>query len=414
MFNASNSKSVLIGKSIARTATVQVYDSSAASFLADGEVVVINKNGAALTAGQTIADSEYIRIAQRSGATAATANVIYSPKIYGANVTAFSGLSYVAPAEQVTYVGFNGTSGAIEAISDNVYKLRITFKHDMENWSEQSNVLYNEVTSDASATASEVAAAFVDKYNTTYPAQNADIKVERVTDGTFTVLGGSATVDVTKGSPTVTASSASHALVAGDIVRIGATSATTPVYLVSAVSGVTITLDSNYTGDTATVANANVGEMSAVTAWGLKITGRALTTTIATFKYLKVAFDVTIQNFGTSTVTDSQAASRGNGTYEQIAELEYFARGYDGWLSTRNAVPAVAQPNVSAVSGAIYDTINIKAFDNSDFGVISGSKPAPFEITIALVDGASQATNILAQLNPWMASTSRAFSNVSL
>lgn len=415
MFKADNTINLFIGKSISRTASVQGIDNSnSTTFLANGEVLILDKNWDPLTAGKTVADSEYIYVVQRSGATASTSQVIRSNKIYGSNVTSYSGLSYVAPAEQISYVGYNGSSGSIEAINDNTYKLRVVFKHDVENWSEQVNVSYNEYTSDSSATASEIAAAFAKKFDKSYPASNADIKVERVTDGTFTVAGGATTATVVKGSPTVTFSASTHAFVAGDVIRIGGAASTFPVYLVSSVSGVTVTLDSNYQGDSATVANANIGEMSVITAWGLKITGRALTTTVPTFKYLKVAFDVTLKDFGTTAVTDSQVASRGNGTYEEIAELEYFARGFDGWGSIRNATPNVAQPSSDATASTNYDTIAIRAFDNSDFGVVSGVKPSPFQIYIAMVDGSSQTTNVLAALNPWMASTPRAFASVTV
>lgn len=412
MFKADNSFNLAIGKSISRTSSVQALDSSnATTFLANGEVLVVDKNGSALTPGQTIADSEWIQIVQGRG----TANpAVFSNKIFGANVTSFTGRSYVAPAEQITYIGYNGTSGNIEALSDNKYILHLIFKHDTANWSEQSNTIHNEYDSDASATSSEVAQAFVRKFNTNYPALNSDIIVERVNDGTFTVLGGSSTLDVTNGSPTATASSASHGLVAGDVIRIGGTATTIPVYIVSAVSGVTITLDTNYTGTTATVANANVGELSSIANWGLKITGKALTFSTGLFKYLKVAFDTTIKNFGTTTITESQAANRGSGTYEEVAEIEYFARGFDGWLSTRNSIPAVAQPTTDATSGAVYDFISIAAFNSQDFSTITGSKPAPFNVFIAMVDGAAQTTNLLAQLNPWMASTPRNFSNVAV
>lgn len=412
MFRADNSFNVLIGKSISRTASVQAFDRTIAStFIANGEVVALDKDGVELTPGKTIQDSEFIYLAQGRGSTNP---VVLSNKIYGSTVTNYSGTSYSAPAEQVAYVGYNGTTGNIEALSNNKYKLRIIFKYDTANWSQQVNTNYNEVDSDASATSQEVAAAFVKKFNTFYPSSNADIKVERVADGTFAVAGGATTADVVNGSPTVTFSGVGHNFAAGDIIRIGASTTDTPVYLVSSVSGAVVTLDSNYTGATATVANANIGELSGTLNWGLKITGKPLTFAVATFKYLKVMFDITISGFGTTAITDSQAVSRGNGTYEEVAELEYFARGFDGWLAARNSVPAVPQPTTDATSGAIYDMIRIRAFDNTDFGVISGTKPAPFGIYIAMVEGAAQTTNLLAQLNPWMASTPRAFAAVSV
>ena len=117
MFKSDNSFGVFIGKSISRTASVQAVDNSnSTTFLANGEVLILDKDFAPLTAGKTVADSEYIYVVQRSGATASTSQVLRSNKIYGSNVTSYSGLSYVAPAEQISYVGYNGTTGNIEAI----------------------------------------------------------------------------------------------------------------------------------------------------------------------------------------------------------------------------------------------------------------------------------------------------------
>lgn len=404
---------VLIGKSLSRTASVQAYDNSnSTTFLANGEVVVLDKNGAALVAGQTVADSEYIFLAQRSGATASTADVLKTMKIQGANVTSYKGLSYVAPQEQISYVGYNGTTGTIDLLNSNTYKLRVTFKHDKEMWSEQNNTLYNEYTSDSSATQSEIAAAFAKKYTNPYPAQNADIKVERVCDGTATAIGGSETLTVTNGTTTVTSSGTAHALVAGDVVRIGGAGSTVGVYIVASASGANIVLDSAYQGASATGVAAN--EMSSITSWGLKITGKALTFNIPFYTYLKVAFDVTIGDFGATVVTDAQAASKGNGTYEEAAQAKYLALGYDGFQEIRNNVPAYPLPNQDAVSGTNYDVITIQGYIVDDVATISGAKPAKYQVILFMVDGAAQTTNLLAQLNPWMASTPKAFANVAV
>ena len=73
----NNVEVVMIGKSVARTASVQITDPSATStYIADGEIVALNQSGTALTAGQTISDSPYIQLVQRSGS-----KLIFSPRI---------------------------------------------------------------------------------------------------------------------------------------------------------------------------------------------------------------------------------------------------------------------------------------------------------------------------------------------
>lgn len=415
MFSAKNSFNLLIGKSVSRTASVQITDANASAYIASGEILVLDKNDTPLVAGMTVTDTDNIRIVQGDGTTNP---LIFSNRIFGANVTKFSGLSYVAPQEQIYYVGYNGSSGSIDiSTASNQYIIRVLYKFDEALWSEQTNVLYQEYTSDAAPTQSEVAAGFAVKYARTYPATNNDVKVERVCDGTFTAVGGATTAVVTQGSTTVTFSGSGHNLVAGDVLRIGGTLSTFPVYVVASVSGVTVVLDSAYQGTSGTITNVNLGEMSVITAWGLKFTGKAITfnaASVGRFKYTKVAFDMTIQNFGSTSITQTQEASRGNGTYEEVAELEYFSLGFDGWLANRNTIPGVAQPRTNAIASTNYDIISISAYDNSDFGVVSGTKPSPFQVYLAIVDGAAQTTNILAQLNPWMASTPRQFPAVTL
>lgn len=415
MYSVSNSFNALIGKSVSRTASVQITDPSTSStYIASGELVVLDANDNVLTPGMTITDSPSIRIVQGDGSTNP---LVFSNRIVGANVSQFGGQNFVGAQEQIYYVGFNGASGSIDLLNNNVYNIRVIFKHDVENWSEQRNILYQEYTSDSTATQSEIAYGFAAKYAQTYPASNADIRVERIADGTFTVLGGSSTLAVANGSNLATASSASHGLVAGSIVRIGSPSANSPAYLVTAAIGTAITLDTVYVGTSATVANANVGVISANTVFGLKFSGKAIPFTAATvgrFAYQKVAFDLTVGNSGATGITAAQEANVGNGTFEQVASMEYFSLGFDGWLQNRNAVPYTPQPRTNAVSTSTYDTIVIKASDNSDFGVVSGNKPSPFSVYMFIPSGSTQITNLLAQLNPWMASLPRAFANVAI
>lgn len=411
MFKSDNSINVLIGKSISRTGSVQISDSTASTYIADGEIVVLDSGDNALVAGQTISDSEVISIVQGRG----TSNPVQkSMKVTGRNVRKYSGKSYVAPQEQISYIGYNSSSGNITATSLNKYILRLYFKYDKEMWSQQVFQRYYEYDSDSSATSLEVAENFVEKLIGD-TAVSTDVKAEMVTDGTFTVLGGASTLAVTNGSATATASAAGHNLVADDLVRIGGTGASTPVYRVASVSGTTITLAWAYQGTTATVANANVGEMSVVTSYGIKLTGKAFTFTIpyaGLFRYQKVAFDLSIKNFGTTAITLSQEAGRGNGTAEEVAELEWFAQGFDGIRNrSSHPIPSGAQ---DAVASTNYDTIIIEHFNNEDVGVVSGNKPSPSLIYIFIVDGAAQTTNVLAQLNPYMASTPIAFSAVAV
>lgn len=72
MFRADNSFNLLIGKSIAQTASVQINNIGGAAYIANGEVVILDSNDKPMVSGSTddITSSPYIKFVQ--GRTAPT------------------------------------------------------------------------------------------------------------------------------------------------------------------------------------------------------------------------------------------------------------------------------------------------------------------------------------------------------
>lgn len=94
--------------------------------------------------------------------------------------------------------------------------------------------------------------------------------------------------------------------------------------------------------------------------------------------------------------------TRGEGEWEHIRDLENDVRGYRG-ISNLTHFPVIV-PDHETVLNETYDQIVIEfqsPYKSPDNGY---EKNAPQTVVIALADGASQTTDILAQLNPWMAS----------
>ncbi|MBE3085295.1 MAG: hypothetical protein IMZ64_03635 [Bacteroidetes bacterium] len=115
----------------------------------------------------------------------------------------------------------------------------------------------------------------------------------------------------------------------------------------------------------------------------------------------------------TKTVTDGTGTT-GSGTWEQVRDLEKECWGYLG-ITNRTHFP-VQLPSACAVVSATYDLIQIE-HDNDYLSPDNQYvKNTPLTTTIALVvpSSGAQETNILAVLNPWMASTPGAFANISL
>lgn len=404
---------VLIGKSVSRTASVQITDPTATStYIADGEIVVLDyATGLELTPGDTITEAPVIQVVQRSGN-----KLVYSGPISGQFVRHFDGKDGVAAQEQITFVGFNGTSGEIDTTAESRL-FKITYTYDYQMWSEQlkTRIYQHKGTTPTQA---EIAESIARQINLD---EATNVKTEILLDAAADVLAGGSNLSVFNGSAVVlTTADETANIAAGDYLRIGAEdTVTVGVYLVTAVTATTITLSMPYQGATATVLNANTGNIDAAVAdaadAGIKLTGLALKFDKAYYSYLKVTFLVgtPTDGWGSTLVTNSQTANPGTGVFEQVASLEWFALGEEGALN-RTVVP-LPEGRSDATSGALYDAISIVYSDQSDTNhPVSGVKPSGQHLYIFIVDGASQETDILAQLNPWMASTPQAFATITL
>lgn len=165
MLKSDNSTRLLIGKSIANTASVQVTDAGTpATFIADGEIVVLKADGTALGAAETVADSPYITIVQgRASGKPMTSSV----KIDGSSVIGANALAFRDKVEQQTFVGYNTvlTSGSIDAQPFTTYKMTIHYKNNKEVFSEQLMKRVYSYTTQATATQEEIVDCFVSLIN---------------------------------------------------------------------------------------------------------------------------------------------------------------------------------------------------------------------------------------------------------
>jgi hypothetical protein len=403
MFKSDQTINVLIGKNIARTSNVQITNKSAANYIANGEIVVLDELDRVLNPGSTYSDSKYIRIVQGRGPNEP---LNFSLRIDGSGVIKYSGASYTASQEQISYIGFNGVSGSIDAINSNDYKLSIVYKHNKDMWSEQLNKRVYRYTSDSTATQAEIATEFTkliinDSFNLVTP--------ERVVAGAG-VTPAAGTYTFTQGSKNVTMPSAT-ALTVGTVLRVGTTT-TSPVYIVANVIGTTAVLDVPYQGPSVNIAAANLQTVAAPTAWGIKLTSKPLDFEVGMFKYLKVIFEPLLSNFGSTNLTTAQNSSKGIGEWQSVAELEWFAYGFDG-ITNRIGHPVPAGRS-DVVQNANYDVITIEWVNKHKQYAVSGDKPARNLLYIFIEDNAAQTSAVLAQLNPWMASVPGNFATVTV
>lgn len=417
MMTSRVSQETLIGKNIASTANVQINDPSAAAYIADGEIVVLDYNSVPLTAGTTITDSPFIQLVQRSGATASTADLKYSARINGQKVFAYVGTPGVAAnSGQIHTVGYNNTSGSIDTTALSRF-LRVNYKFDDVFWSEQANrksYLSTATTvTQVGITDDIIPIMNQDSYNALMNngASSGYISAVRLTDSVITADASTGTV--VKGSPSMTVTAANANV--GEYLRIG-TATTGPVYKLIAINGLVYTLDTPFQGTSA--AGVNIDRITAASAlagnWGIQMTGLALTFSQLPYgdvPLMVTIWDTLIDGWGTTTLTKTQEATFGTGTYEQVTQLSLMGNMMRG----AQFIYDIPLPNSTndAVSGTLYDGVYISYADISDLGVVSGTKPSEHQTYLFFYNDSLQKGTVVSLLNDWMASTPNAFTNIA-
>lgn len=314
------------------------------------------------------------------------------------HISKITSTAYVAPTAKVMAIGFNGTSGTITAPTNNtLYVLNIVFQDDQRPAADarQTRRGYYYTTSSA-ATTQELVNAMVKQINADQ-YMNGKISATELTDGSFAALTNNATV--TNGSDAV--ASTAHGLAKGDLVRIGGTGATAPVYQVdSVVDANNFNLTSKYQGTSGTVLAANIGKMTASANFGIRLAAQPVAYNGIDL-YMTIAFDAnlvsqfTLTHEPTSIIT---APVYGKGYWQQVRDQEYFAQGYESGPQNRTTFP---DANVNGLGGAFptraipggqYNVVVIEFFSKYE-GDFLDQYEAPCSLTIAF-DTSSSSTKL--------------------
>lgn len=276
---------------------------------------------------------------------------------------------YSAAVEKVDYIGYNGTSGSIDVVpAAGNYKIGI--KLIEESAAVQQAPLFKFVQYQATSTDGqlEVAAGLIKNAIANYKKEPEQrILFERVSNGTF---GTSvAAVTFTKGSNIISGTGIGTAIAAVGVntpVKVNATTTTTPVYLATYLTADTATLDVAFQGTTGSYA-AKV-QTVAPTAWGIRMTGVPLDFREGVKGYFKSNWQVTLyEEWGDTILTNSSIASKGVGTYEEVAETEWFLEGND----TR-AMRVIAPQYISRKDAVLGNTYDIVSFSWNDANTTTG------------------------------------------
>lgn len=430
-----NVMGVAVGTNIAGTAIASVGNDL--SGLADGQIVALGMGAAGevvLPVGGTFANYPSIRLVERNGS-----QFNYSARIFGSNVITWKGIDGVAgTAEQVTTVGYNGSTGSLDATGTN-YILEYIPDWNDQQWSQQKRADIWDYYS-SSATQKTIAQSFTARINykgfqNTLNGTGPEISAVMLSDGAAASPATAVTASVVSGSDIVTLNAADAGIqVIGTVLRLGNTNTsatgrgtTVAVYVVVATPSTDSTLTAAQvkihtyfqgTTDATLDLTTDAGVVATNTNCGIKLTGLPLTWGLppySDFVFKKVYFHLALQGFGTSTLTEGTRASKGQGDYRAVAELEYFAMGNEGALN-RTVIPLPTGRHQTVTDGSIpdYDTLYIESADTQGSSPITAAVPMRIQNYVFIPDGAAQMTKLLSQLNPWMISTPGLFPNVSV
>ena len=291
--------------------------------------------------------------------------------------------------QQVSVIGYNGTTGALPAANSTDFWIKIRKRdNDAANRSQPMSLFAGPVRTDSTGTQAELACMLAINGNKNFrnePANNylsfgllcsdAGTAIGAIGD---TVIGaaGSRVVTVTEVTAVAT-------IAAGDFFRVGtATSAEVYKIVASTVTGVsgTLTLDRpltaavNLLGTTSeyiTAANA------ATANFGVSLTGIEASFDVNQFRdYYANRFTATFSDVSTL-VSHMVGAYNGNGTWQQVAMDEYMSYGYEGEMQ-QTSTPAVPRDQFVKVPGigtytvlsSRYSSLSI-AWEESISGLVS-------------------------------------------
>lgn len=292
-----------------------------------------------------------------------------------------------AAVQQITAIGYNGTTGALPVANNTAFFIKIRKNdNDAANRSQPMSLFAGPVKTDATGTQEELAFALVISGLKNFkdePANNY-IKFEALVAGTQADWTGTAThLSLTKGSKVALftdnagAASTATAPTVGDIVRILGVA-----YKITASSTTSITLNYAYQGDTALVAGGTTAATQAGIVgtpgdYGVRLTGVAAPFNVNSFRdYYANRFTATFSNASTL-VTPLQGAYNGNGTWQQVAMDEYMNYGYEGQNGQLGVPPMLRDqevkiPGVGSNTAATsrYSAVNI-AWEEDVRGLVS-------------------------------------------
>lgn len=394
MFSNNNIRSVMIGGDQSYTSATNV------SGLLAGEVAVVDAFGAVITTSTDTLNKKF-RIVQGRGAGLSQRTTDLIDPL--GSIRYYKGASHENAAEQVTDIGFNGSTGALTAINSNSYLLRLNMIETDRTGFGQQDKVYGAYLSDATTTQWEVANKVSANLNDNVRKQyEKDVYALSLFDSGSSTDGAAIIgttnvdeVDVVYGSDIIIEGSNSWtgAPVVGEVLSIDA-SADIGYEIVEVINATTVRVHMPFQGATAVnqVATAYTAASVAGVDCGIRLSG--LVRDFDATKpghFRKVRWETQLDNFGSSTLTSVTAPTEGKGNFQEVAKMEYFGEGVNGNKYRRDRMFR-ATIDTDLTGATYYGSLNI-AWKESHFVSGIGSQPVSNkECVIYLGDGAADSS----------------------
>lgn len=307
----------------------------------------------------------------------------FSPPIDLNRLRNASSMDNEARIEQVTYLGYNGTSGSMDVANSTYFGLQIVLDHTFGMLNNSPLILTVPYKTGAAATQYELANGIATEARKVLLRHNACISVTVINSGAqldAVAAGGAATAAVVNGSKVITLSSDQSTVVfAGSLLRLGTSGAgTAAVYKVVSIAagGQIVTLDRPYEGATNATYGAALIETVTEGNYGLCFTGVSITD--ANFNPITdepfvVSFTLGTGDFTTATVTKTTNPVIGSGTYQQVAALEAYTQ-FQQKTKENSAYPPTTRL-IEATAGAAYELHMFEIWDQNFVDATTGIRP---------------------------------------
>ena len=323
-----------------------------------------------------MADGDGFYVLQGKGVGAP---LMKSPRLTKGQVS-FSIAKHKPAVQQITTIGYNGTTGALPVANNTDFWIKIRKRdNDAANRSQPMSLFAGPVKTDATGTQAELACllALNGIKNFKNEPANGYLTFDLLCSNAGSAIGAIAdTVVGTKGTKLVTVTDTGgntsvNAIAAGDFFRVG-TATTAAVYKVVTstvgTGGGVLTLDRPLNVDVnllGTTAEFITASNAASSNFGIVLTGVAAPFNVNSFRdYYANRFTATFSD-STILVSHTQGAYNGNGVWQQVAMDEYMNYGFEGQNGMLGVPPAFRDQEVKipGVGGNTEATSRYSALD---------------------------------------------------